>query len=202
MKEKIILYISNPANPDPRTGMRFETENFENVEELNNHLRQPFGSMPYGNELYIDHRKKGPITLEEYHKEVLEERLKDQDVFWDFVKKVKEETSQSGDKDAMKNVFETYPEEKKGMLKRIYDAVSDKLEKSIWDKQTELYSHPGYLTEDGMLELIPHLISLGKKEVESFYEHPEKALDIYYAGEWEYSFDLTNVFLYYKPMEA
>lgn len=116
------------------------------------------------------------------------------DILWDFIKNVSKEVKESGDKSKVIDIFDRYSLEDKKLLYEAYDLIDTKLYNLLCDCADEYEEeNPSfYISEDGMMDLVPYLISLGQNKVNLFYQNPKLAFKI--ADEpWEYPFDLHRV---------
>ncbi len=189
----ITFYISNSTS-NPEKGVKLIAESFNDIEfialEYNKFSRYS---------IFIDTIEQGIISITDYKTMLRENGIKDAAFFWSFLEKVRREVKKSGDKNSLKTVFNDLPFKDRVKTQELYYALSNKLSCIIWDaaEDFEKKNPDFYISEDGMMDLIPYLMTLGEKRVNTFFNKPHLALKTS-QKDWEYPFNLCSVFLYFN----
>jgi len=187
---EITFYIGYHINNIENTGVKFTTDKIENVVFLSKNYPD------YSNEEIFIKTNTGIITLKEHLRIIRDNGIKNISVLWAFLEKTRRENKKQKSVKAVYDLFKELPIEEKIILNDLYNKLDNVLSSKLWEvSDTYLENNPDfYLSEDGMMDLVPHLITMGEKRVNTFLKKPHLGLNVA-QKEWSYDFDFYQAFL-------
>jgi len=188
--KQITFYIGYRIDNIQKHGVKFTTDKIENVLFIAENYPD------YKSEKLFIETDTGIMTLEDFKTQERENGIKGIADLWSFLEKVRRTNKKEKSVDAVKNLFDALTSNEKDKLSELFRILSNKLSNALWEiaDDYEEKNPDFYLSEDGMMDLIPHLITFGEKRVNTFFKKPHLALKVS-EKEWEYDFDFYQAFL-------